>query len=374
MRTIAVSGAFVRPGRVGGAEQALYGYIDGLVAAAGDTARVRLIAQQPLALPGRGAVAEFIHHGGRFRNRFLWDTFDLPHVVERSDALLFPNYFTPPTLRHNRKITVINDLQYLHFPRNFSARKRCWLRASHESTLRTADVVVAISEFVRDDILERFGKRFEDRVVVNPTPIIWSQFSPDAETPPAIAEFLRDRPYVLSVAAEWPHKNIATLLRAFQRVRRVRPDLILVLVGQRSSQLPGMLHRGSSIADQISMLGLVDSVVQAGYVSDGDLAWMYRHARFFVFPSIFEGHGRPATEAIGLRLPVLTTNKTALPEATGGLAVYLDDPFDHEAMAAHILDIVDAPDKFAASESAAAQLRLKFSPEAAGKKLLELLL
>ena len=135
---IAVDASFVDPGRVGGAEHMVSNLVDGLAAAcpAGDDLVVytdrpwqadERVRFRPLRGPG---------------NRFSRITATLRGHLHEHDAVLFSNYFTAPfpkTRRRPRFVTVIHDLQYLHLPGNFSRRKRAWLRATHEATLRTAD-------------------------------------------------------------------------------------------------------------------------------------------------------------------------------------------------------------------------------------------
>lgn len=366
--SIGVSSGYFRSGGTGGVEQAFYGYVDALALDAPPGSVIRVYSPRPVSAPLPDQV-EVVCHPGRFENRFLWEAFDLPLLGGAPAPMFFPHYFTPPTLPRQRKVTVICDLQYRHLPHNFTPLKRGWLRVAHEATLRLADAVVAISTFTRDDILRSYGERYASKLVVIPTPINWRGLSPSNAMPPKCAKTLEGHPFVLSVSAQWAHKNFETLIRGFALARSRRPELRLVLVGQTSRRLSRARHNGMSPSEIIAELQLERYVVETGYIPESHLAWLYSKARMVVFPSLFEGHGRPATEAVGLGLPTLTTNLTSIPEATGNLATFMDDPLSVWEMADRIVDMSDAPSRYVADPAEAAALRTRFSPEVIGPRL-----
>lgn len=370
---IGVSAWLGRTGATGGSEQATYGYIRGLEHATRPGSVIRVFSSRPLPLTFSDKI-EAVCHPGRFSNRFLWESFDLPAMSRGSGPLLCPKYFTPPTFPGRRKVTVVHDLQHRHLPANFTAQKRAWLDFAHRATLRLADVVVTVSAFTRDDLVRSYGDRFAPKIVVIPGPIHWDGLSLARATRPAIATAIENAPFVLGVSAQWAHKNFETLIRGFAAARSKRPELKLVLVGESSRVLYSDRRRIVSPAQIIKELGLEAHVMETGYIAESELAWLYDKARLLVFPSLFEGHGRPATEAIGLGLPVLAARLTAIPESTQNLATFLDDPLSVGEMAARIVEMTDAPERFAPPADAAARLRSDFSAETLGPRLMKLLL
>ena len=90
----------------------------------------------------------------------------------------------------------------------------------------------------------------------------------------------------------------------------------------------------------IDELGLSDRVILTGYLDDAALGRWYRHAALFAFPSLFEGFGMPPVEALGFGLPVLTTDRTALPEVTLGLARLVSEPENPAAWASHLAEML----------------------------------
>jgi glycosyltransferase involved in cell wall biosynthesis len=367
---IGVDATFVRHGRGGGAQQMLENLLEGLRGARENDDR--------LIVFGWGTNRSSMADGGTWidasgpGNRFAASWRIMRRYERQLDAILFPNYFTPPRTRRRspRVVTVIHDLQYLYFPETFSRRKRAWLRGAHAITMRVADVVVTISEHVRQDVLSRYGARWEEKVVAIPNPISWDRLERGETTGvrQRVVGGATGHRYVLSVSAQYPHKNLETLLRAFAilRGRTGYDDVTLVVAGQWGNRLIG-IARWVDLRRVASELGLGDAVRFTGYVADGDLGELYQGATVFVLPSLFEGFGMPAAEALGFGLPVLTTRRTALPETTLGLAEYLDDPLDADAMATRIAEIVDHPDRFRPTADAVGRVRAAYATERIGR-------
>ena len=356
---IAVDASFIDPGRVGGAEHMLTNLVEGLALTAAPDDALEVFTDHPWDAPAGTAFRPLAGRG----NRFTHITWTLRSVLRDYDAVLFSNYFTAPfprSARRPRFVTVIHDLQYVHFPEHFSRQKRLWLRATHEATLRLADATIAISHHVRRDILTRYGRRWAPRVHTIHNPVSWTRFGSEegAGAPPV------DGPYVLAVAAQYPHKNLETLVRAFARMRErgAHPDVDLVLAGQLGAQLSGVAWT-RPLDDVIDDVGVREAVHVTGYLTDRALGDAYRHASVFAFPSRFEGFALPVVEALGFGLPVLTTRSTAIPEVTRGLATYLDDPLDASAMADRLEAMLDDPSPFRPAPDDVTRLRAAYAPE-----------
>ncbi len=367
-----VSAHFVYAGRVGGAEQMLYNLVRGLSGL--DVATTVLCAEgYNLAAGFRDEIADLrcLHlqeTGGR-GPRFLDEQRACLQRSLHADAILFPNYFLPPLVpaRLGRTGVVLHDLQYRHFPGYFTAKKRAWLRAAQAFAVRRADRIFVISDFVRRDVLRAFGERHAGRLVVAPNPISWSRFGAgDAgETRPC------ERPYILSVAAQYPHKNLATLIRGFADVAKRDGDVQLVLCGQDYDGLRGVGGTKVGLRKLIDELGLAGRVKLTGYLDDAELGRWYRHAALFAFPSVFEGFGMPPVEALGFGLPVLTTNLTALPETTLGLGRVVEAAEDSSAWASHMLEMLRAGTAARMAANDVARVRQTYSPVVCAERYLE---
>lgn len=359
---VAVAGHFVQRGRVGGAEHMLYNLLRGMDACG---AQLSLLCTELDELD-RSFVDEMtgksltIIPQGRHGNRFAGEQLSCLKSSLRGDAILFPNYFTPPIIprRLGRVVTVIHDLQYLRFRELTPAARLRWLRLTHGLTFRRADSVVVLSEFVRDEVRTFYGDRAADKAVVIPNPISWDRFGTDPGRGDRSAD--QSRPYILTVAAHYPHKNLAVLIQALSIVRR-SIDVRLVLVGQLPAALLGVKDRSRDPGQLVRDLGLTEHVEITGYVDDLTLGRYYRNARLFAFPSLYEGFGMPAVEAMGLGLPTVTTRCASLPEVTLGEATYVDAARDPQEWASALLAILRNPD-LRPSEAVQARIRATYDP------------
>lgn len=360
---VVVAGHFVQRGRVGGAEHMLYNLLRGMNSSG---AEVSLLCTE-LAELDRSFVDEMKHSSvaivpqGRRLNRFAGEQLSCLNSSLRGDAILFPNYFTPPIIprRLGRVVTVVHDLQYLRFRELTPAARLRWLRLTHGLTFARADSVVVLSEFVRDEVRKFYGDHAAEKATVIPNPISWDRFGADPGRG-GHAGADPDRPYILSVAAHYPHKNLAVLIEALSIVRK-SIDVRLVLVGQLPAALLGVKDRSRDPAQLVRDLGLTEYVEITGYVDDLTLGRYYRNARLFAFPSIYEGFGMPVVEAMGLGLPTVTTRCASLPEVTLGEATYVDSPQDPEEWAAALLAILRNPGH-RPSESVQARIRAAYDP------------
>jgi glycosyltransferase involved in cell wall biosynthesis len=228
----------------------------------------------------------------------------------RQDLLHYP--FTVPLPRVGAVpwIMSLHDVQHLDLPHMFTAAERAYRRVAYDLPARRAPMVMTLSEFSRQRIVEHLGIP-RGRVVVTPLGVDTSAFTPyDGPR----------EPLVLYPATAWPHKNHARLVRAMERVRRSVPDLRLVLTGGRLETLGN----------------LPEWVDRRGHVPAEELRDLYRSAACLAFPSLYEGFGLPVLEAMASGCPVAASDRGPLPELCGDVAT-LFDPEDEEAMAQGIL-------------------------------------
>jgi glycosyltransferase involved in cell wall biosynthesis len=172
-------------------------------------------------------------------------------------------------------------------------------------------------------------------------------------------------PLILSVGRRAPYKNLAGLLDAFELLRRqhTAPYRLLIIgpIDPRYRDLEARAER----------LGLTGQVIFTGYVPDSDLAELYRRASLFVHPSLYEGFGLPVLEAMAAGVPVVSSNRSSLPEVCGEAAL-LVDPTDTAAMAAAMAQVL-SDDQLSARLRREGLLRAKnFTPRIMAERLLKL--
>lgn len=221
-------------------------------------------------------------------------------------------------------VPVVVDLQPFDLPENFSDRDRAGRVAAIENLIDSADEIAAISDFTRDSIVRTFPIE-PSRVTTIPIAPPPRRVGPGDDA--AITRLgLARGGYWLYPANFWPHKNHATLLRAFADYRSRSPGGgKLVLTGCDTG-------RGRAVRGEADRLGLGDAVRFAGYVDDAELAGLLAGCRALLFPSRYEGFGIPVVEAFAAGRPVLCSAAGSLPEVAGDAAV-LFDPDDPDAIA-----------------------------------------
>lgn len=234
-----------------------------------------------------------------------------------------------PVLYWKRSITTIHDITMVHFkdptknPLIFSIRQLVYRFVIWFAAHKSKRVIVP-SQFVKDD-LAAFAQVKADKIVV-------THESADkiTETAQPIDD-LHKSPFILYVGRPGPHKNLDRLIEAFGQLKTTQPNLHLVLAG-KYDELYELL------ASKVQQLGIKD-VEFTGFITEGQLRWLYEHASAYVFPSLSEGFGLPGLEAMQYGLPVVSSNATCLPEIYQDAALYFD-PLNTDDMAQKIESVL----------------------------------
>jgi glycosyltransferase involved in cell wall biosynthesis len=239
-------------------------------------------------------------------------------LVGRLDVFHFSDWMYPPQ-RAGLRATTVHDLVPLRFPDWVEPETLRMHEPKYEHAAQTCDRIFVNSRFTGGEVVELLGVP-EERVVIA-YPGIDPVFSPAGEA----ADL--GGPYVLGVGTLEPRKNLPALLAAFALLRRAHPDLTLALAG-----LEGWEERPLE-AEGVRLLG---------FVSNDDLARLYRGASAFAYPSRFEGFGIPVVEALASSTPAVVSSHPSLDEASGDAALRAD-PDDPEAFAVALEQALAAP-------------------------------
>ena len=251
-----------------------------------------------------------------------------------------------------RKVVTVHDAIPLHHPEYQPFLTRWVFRTSLPKAGKTADAICTVSQNARDDLFGLMGYP-RDQVFVTypgvhaPSPSELLQWQADAVQ--TRSDFQLPPRYFLFVSAINPRKNVKRLLEAFTRVHKTHPDTALALAGPANAEISAWLKK-----EEIS------NVRHLGFVDDDQLHRLYAGAAAVVYPSLYEGFGLPALEAMAHGTPVITSNTSSLPEvvATAG---WLVDPTDVHAIAQAMAQVLETPDARSIHTKAARRQVEKFS-------------
>lgn len=287
----------------------------------------------------------------RFRNR--WPNFvvrsTLPHTplvripltlsaeLRKHPVDVLHVQFTSPPFAPCPVVVSIHDLSFEHLPETFNRRSRAQLRFTVRRSARKAARVLALSDHARQDIISTY-KIAPDLVSAIPiaAPDHFRPVEDEKELQRVRQTYGIAGDYILSVGSIQPRKNLPRLIAAYERLRQARPEgrlPQLVIAGRRAWLYDETLRA-------VSEINAGAAVIVTGYVPESDLPALYSGAVCFVYPSYFEGFGLPPLEAMKCGTPVITGNRTSLPEVVGDAGV-LVDPFDIDAIASAIGTVID---------------------------------
>lgn len=230
---------------------------------------------------------------------------------DRSAALFHGLNQRLPRTRFRKQVATFHDLFVLsgdYSTPDFRARFASQAREAASA----ADLVVAVSRFTASQIEQHLGVPSSRIRVIH-----------HGVLPRAIPEKRREK-IILCVGAIQRRKNQIALVRAF---RAAPPDWILVLAGSNGFDSEATLR-------EIANSPIIDRIRITGYISDAEIADLYARASIFAFPSLDEGFGMPALEAMAAGVPVIAGNRSSLPEVCGECARLIDPTRDEDLAAA----------------------------------------
>ena len=242
-----------------------------------------------------------------FRAATALNRFDIAH----------PTYYfliTGRELSHYRCPLVITVWDMINelFPKETDAGGE--QAAQKRKAVMTAQAILCISENTKKDLLEQYAVP-ESKITVTP---LASELNESQSHGP---ERVPSIPYFLYVGSRVSYKNFSLLLRAFAKAVSARPSIGLCVVG-------GVFT--SEEMRIIAGLRLQEKVFQVGYVSDSQLAKLYRCSVAFIYPSLYEGFGIPLLEALSCGTPVVASNRSSIPEVVGDAAVLFNPSLINE--------------------------------------------
>ncbi len=247
---------------------------------------------------------------------------------QKADLVHFTN-FDFPLLYRGKFVITIYDLTLLEF-KNIHRKKMlpiyyylkdAVMRFVLRQGIKRSELIFVPTEYVKQGLVQRYGVSSRKIVVTSAAAEI-----PHKRPRVDLLKFGIHKDYLLYVGNAYPHKNLERLIIAFGKlITEYMLDYQLVIAGRKD-------HFHEQLEKEVADVRLDDRVIFTGYVTDAELAGLYKKASLYVFPSLSEGFGLPALEAMSYGVPVASSNATCLPEVAGEAAEYFD-PKDEAEMA-----------------------------------------
>lgn len=246
-------------------------------------------------------------------------------VENELSLLLFADKDTPPIRFPMPTVVWENDIKAYSAPELCPDNRRGLKvrRKKIKADFKYRDYIVAISEFDQNEMIKFFPKE-RNKIIQIYNPIQFSDFPKSDE-----------KRYITALNIQWTHKNIFTLIKAFNKIKDIT-DLKLLLIGRTPPNYDDLKH-------YVQENDLEHRVIFAGFVSDEELEVFVSQTRLYVNPSLFEGFGMTAIEMMGNMIPTITARTTSMPEVTMGLCKYYSPATDDAKLAKVIAEELSDP-------------------------------
>lgn len=330
MEKIAVDLLWLRPKQVGGTEFYIRNLLDGfrkleepfqmvlLVSQDNKNTFVHYTEDKRFTLMETGVVSANIG------KRILWQFFCQNRFLRKHGIrkCFIPVYCRPFFNGGITYVNTIHDLQAAHYPEyhpfyEIAYSKLCWWLGAHWSKH-----IVAISDWVREDIVDRYHVRPENiTTIYNPITVDRDEVVSAEELSKKYG--VSKKEYYYTVSQLIPHKNLDTIIEVMRQIKEQKINLpSRLLISGVNGESRDKLMR------QIRKQGLEKEVTLTGFVDSAERNALYKYSKAFLFPSVFEGFGMPTIEAMLFGTVVITTDRTCIPEVTQNKANYVSDPYD----------------------------------------------
>lgn len=238
------------------------------------------------------------------------------------------------------KVVTVHDLTLLDFDtsrgslgrRLAKKLRRLPFRLVFLTQVATAERIVTVSGYVRAQLIDRFRI---DRAKVSTAWIAADSLHLAEAEEQSVAGLTESDNFIFYVGNYYPYKNVRVVIEALALVSKSWPDLKVVLAGNAAEFKDDLL----SLAEKLKVS---DRVVMPGFITDGQLKWLYRRSAMYVNPSLSEGFGLQGLEAMTQGLPVLSARASCLPEVYGDAAIYFD-PHSADDLSQKIADLLENP-------------------------------
>ncbi len=283
------------------------------------------------------------------------------------DIYLTASSLYVPAIRPQFSLFVIHDLVMLKYPKMHTAKTIILSRLFLRLALRNAKAIIAVSQTTKLDILSFFPKTQENKLhviaegvhtglkkyVENDDNTFWNETQ---------KKFGIQKRYILYVGTIQPRKNVSSLIRAFEELKR--DDVQLVLVGK-------MGWNSEEIEKLLSKHKRMEDIILTGFVSEKEKAYMYKNAFCLVYPSFYEGFGIPLLEAMLFSLPFISSNVSSLPEVAGEAGILIN-PHNYKEITEALTKLLTDPSLYQTLQKNGKKQLVKYNWENISREWIQL--
>ncbi|MGK9368120.1 glycosyltransferase family 4 protein [Melioribacter sp. Ez-97] len=236
-----------------------------------------------------------------FRKLSIDAYINLVHPYRNYNIIHYQNNFVPFTEGKSKKVVTIHDLGVFLYPKTVPFVYIEYNRHSVKNALKRADGIITPSQSVKNEILNMFGKKYEDKIFVSYDGIRDIFFTAIPKIEQLNKYKLKPYSYYFFLGSLSKRKNTGFLLKSFIKAKKEKilaKDTLLVLGGYKwwgSSEFEELINEDNGI-------------LSLGYIDDEDIPALYGYSRAFIFPSIYEGFGMPIIEAMSQKVPIIISN------------------------------------------------------------------
>lgn len=356
MRTIFINGKFTAQ-RTTGVQRSAGCIVEALDGLLGAEPAVRWVLLCP-----PDAVLPKVRHiecrriGRMTSSLHLWEQILLPFAAR---GAMLVNLAGSAPLMKRRQVCTFHDAAVFDFPQAHTVAFLAWYRFLMRRIVRTASLLLTVSEFSRERLVKWIGIASNRVAVMHGSGGHMVPVEANAGTLERLG--LRAGTYFVAVGSANPVKNFQALLAAFAGLPE-RFGGHLVIIGGTNDKV---FAKGDP-----SERPEPPRIVRAGTVSDAELKALYQSALALVFPSLYEGFGLPPLEAMACGCPVVASNAASIPEVCGDAALYFD-PHAPDAIGAAMMRLHDEPELRGQLRERGARRAQRFSWNSAARVLME---
>lgn len=255
----------------------------------------------------------------RFVVRFFFEQLFIPFycLFNKVDIIHSLHYSFPLFSFRTKQIVTIHDLTFFLYPDVHTLIKRYYFRFFIFTATRFADEIICVSESTANDLNQLFPIIKSNIKVIHLAVTNKRLQFTKLEDEFILNKFGIDSEYILFIGTIEPRKNIKNLVRAFNEIHDVNPQIKLVIVGKKGWHY-------ESLFDLLGEIALENKIIFTGFVTENEKFSLINKCKLFVYPSIYEGFGLPVLEAFLYNIPTVSSSISSIPEIAGDAAILIN--------------------------------------------------